>query len=72
MITYAGFLPIDLAGDILQVTFSVTGSGTTMTLCQNTERTHNVIPYPERRVLEKAREVRKLMDANRTGDLRGA
>jgi hypothetical protein len=54
-VTYAGIVRADMSGDIVQVNFNVGPGGCTTTIALNSEIAALVIPYSERRFLEKIR-----------------
>lgn len=60
-ISYAGLVPIRLDGAIAQFSLSITQGGTRTTMSRNTEQIDRVVPYAERRMLEKARSLRDLV-----------
>lgn len=60
-ITYAGLVPIRLDGAIAQFSLSITGGGTRTTMSRNTEQIDRVVPYAERRMLERSRALRDLV-----------
>lgn len=68
-VVYAGLKAVNLDGAIAQWTVSISGAGTLTSVSRNTEQLNWVIPYSERRMLEKARAFRDLAEKSKPSNI---